>query len=194
MSYNLRREFLNVHRRTVEMLIGLAERREWARIDCASPEEVQNKQYLINNLLFSLAKHYPDRAHIRRDVRTKVEWADGRIVLWVGVPPVGMVLRGHQPVPIEAVPVAPADHLVITDEITSESWPRVSLAIVNAKKAPMIQVVVFDHPPDAPGIQFIAERLSPDFEIEATTPRFVLRRVQKPVQSMHDQQKGVANG
>ncbi len=178
MAYNLRREYLIAHKDFVNRLIRLADTNQWAKVVCKSPEEAQDLQYLVNNLLYSLCRYEPGQAHVRRKVRTKIEWEPGgEIAVYMGVPPAGFKLRGPQPVPVEVTAAVPSSQLTIEDEITSETWPTVLVSLTAAAKNPTITMVVIRKPPSADGIRYLAEMLSGHgFTLDHASPEMVLRR------------------
>lgn len=183
MAYNLRRAFLLSHKSTTDELIRLADSNEWARIACTSPEEAASKQHLVNNLLYALARYYPDRAYVRKVVRTKVAWSDDTdpkqgMVLWVGVPPANVTLRGSRPIDLTIVkPVTRSSAYVIEEQITEDNWSRIGIGMLAAAANPLVEEITFLIPPEDEGIIFIGEQLAQHgFEVEATKPHFRLRK------------------
>jgi len=177
MGYNLRREFLIAHKEDVDKLIRLARDEDWQRVVCNDPESAMRAQYLINNLLFSLARWEPSLTYVRDKVRTKLEWEPGgKIAVYVGVPPAGMAIRGTRPQPVHIEPAGVDTTLSIEEEITSDNWSRIASQLIGAIKKPWINTITIRHPPELAGIRWIAEKLEPHFAIEQTQPTFVLTR------------------
>lgn len=179
MAYNLRRGFLLAHKDLVTQLIGLADRREWVRVECRDPEDANAKQYRINNLLYILARYHPDRGYVRSLVRTKLEWGvDGSMTLWLGVPPDGVNLRGSKPLTLEPVKASRSAELVIDEAVTEDSWTRISLSMLTAAAGDQIEEIVLRLPPEPEGIEFIAKQLGPfGFDLVSTKPVVRLKRV-----------------
>lgn len=184
MAYNWRREYLLANRHIVDRLIEIADKKDWVQIDLPNPEEAYRQQYVINNLLTSLARWEPARAYVRATVRCHIQWASDTTAchLFVGVPPASIKLRGFRPSPFvnEAKRPQTESQLEFTQPITSENWATFSISLLRAKTDGSVTEVVVQHPPTAEGIQFIAEQLSPEFEVVHAAPTLRLRRVTKP--------------
>ena len=179
MGYNLRQSFLLANAGFAAELIQLAKEEGWKRVVLDTPEDAANLQYRVNNVLYALAKWQPDKAWVRKTVRTKLVWEDNHTVLYIGIPPVGVRLRGAPP---QAVilqnPPNKVEEYVVNEEISADNWVAVSMGLVKAANDPLIQSVIVRHPPNEPaGVRFIAEQLAKyGFNLERTAPEMILRR------------------
>ena len=87
MAYNYTRAFLAMHRESVENLIAAARNKTTIEMEFDNPEELSKAQFLTNNLLLSLAKHYPQQyGQLRQVLRTWTEYKGEKWRLYIGTP------------------------------------------------------------------------------------------------------------
>lgn len=185
MAYNYSPAYLLANKDLLQKLINLADTGTQGEAEFSDPGKAQAFQFKVNNLLASLAVNHPGRAYVRRVVRTWVASRGDKTVIVIGVPEPGHILRGAKPVPVEVKPHIMDFELVIQDTITAETWTAISLKLAEAKISEAVRRITIHRPPDPKGIQFIAEGLSPEFQLVTTSPTMVLERVatsQPPVQ------------
>jgi len=111
MAYNMSQEFLIANRDTMDQLLKLAETGGEAAYQFDNPRDLSDARYRINNLLYCFASWYPERAWVRKRIRT---WASfgigGKHLLHIGVPHGSM--RGRKPDPIELELATPTTQTV----------------------------------------------------------------------------------
>ena len=179
MGYNMKREFLLIHKELVNKFIELADSNGMASYLCETPQEASDTRYLFNNLLASLAAWEPSKAYVRKIIRTQLSFDEGTggTILNIGVPVAG--LKGRKPkviTPRQTVGTATAPPLTI-DIITPENGTDVMFKLAQAK-VDSVQTITFNTPPDATGIEFLTERLMPEYApIDSTATPLVFERV-----------------
>lgn len=177
MAYNYSRAYLMANEDMLRKLIQLADTDQQGEAPFDDPGKAQAFQFKVNNLLASLAVNHPGRAYVRRKVRTWIAGRGDKTIVVVGVPTPGLTLRGAKPNPIELRPVETAGVLTVQEEITASNWPAIGIKLVKAKSSNETVRIVFIHPPDQGGIEYIAEKLAPEFQVMHTQPTMVLERV-----------------
>ena len=159
----------------MEKLIQLADAHASAEATFVDPGEAEMFQYRVNNLLRSLALHFPSRAYVRNQIGTTVSMQGEKWLVTVG--PIAQTRRGRKPKMFELTPREAEGMLTIAEEITPDTWPAVGLKLAVAKESQATRRITLLKPPDAKGIQFIADKLSPEFQLVSSSPAMVLERI-----------------
>ena len=179
MGYNMRREFLLIHKELVNKFIELADTNGATAYTCNTPQDVTDTRYLFNNLLSSLAAWEPNKAYVRSIVRTWVTYdSDEQChLLHVGVPVGGT--RGRAPKiltpkqTLGATVIAP----LIVDEITPDNGTQVMTQLAAAKYE-QVPSITFITPPSLEGIEYITDKLAPEYvAVDATATPLIFERV-----------------
>lgn len=177
MAYNYSRAYLLANEELLRKLINLADTDTQGEAEFDDPGRAQSFQFKVNNLLASLAVNHSGRAYVRRKVRTWVAARGDKTVVVIGVPAPGHVLRGARPLPVEVKPREAEGMLTIPDAITANNWTAIGLKLAAAKANGEVRRITLLQPPDTNGIQFIAEKLEPEFQLMQTSPAMVLERI-----------------
>ena len=175
MGYNYRQELLIANKKLVEDLIKLADDRAYGEATFDRAEDAAKYQYLVNNLLRVLGFYYPGLAYVRNTIGTSVILKEGKMTIRVG--PIGPGRRGRPPERLIQAQREEQGEIIITSEITEDTWMMIAIKLAAAKENPETRRIILAIPPAQPeGIQFIAEKLAPEFDLIATKPRMILER------------------
>jgi hypothetical protein len=86
MAYNYDPLFLQTHEATVKTLVKVAANGEVIKYTSSDSRVISSQQYLVNNLLASLARNVPEYGKIRSVIRCWTEYHNGTYTLYVGKP------------------------------------------------------------------------------------------------------------
>lgn len=186
MAYNYSKFYLNANADLVQKLVQLAKDKAYAQATFERPEDAGAFRFKVSNLLASLALNQPDMAWVRRDVRTWIKIDTlGRWEVNIGIPPMGVQIRGSKPSSLAATVLTqakPVDEMPrifeVADDITKDNFPTIWMKVMAATARESVEFIHFTRYPGADATAWIARELDPrGFEMIESAGRLVLKRV-----------------
>lgn len=189
-EYNYSPLFLKAHEELVNRLIDLAKSGQVAVAKFDGHQEARNYRVLILNLKRSLAINQPNLAFVHNQLRTAISRDEtGWWLVNVGNADTLTVMKGGKRQKVrgahqlmvetrqESTFSSPDRVLGIQEEITKDNWETIAVRLSVAKVNIQTEKIIIAKPPDERGIEFIADKMSPEFKLVSRSPMMVLERI-----------------